>query len=225
MQGVACPSCGAEAVFRSPALPCVVCAYCQSMVMRTDTGVQDVGKAAVLPYDISPIQLGTSGIADGVAFEVIGRVRWGWVDGSWNEWLLMGIDGEYRWLGEAMGQFMLLEEQDVSAVQDPVLQSLIAGGDVGIGTIARIDSVTYFVADIKDATCLGCEGELPFRAPKDWTVYSVDFRSDTGDCASFQRDQGEPSFYDGRYVELADLRPKNLRVIDGWTMPAVLKLS
>jgi ribosomal protein S27E len=225
MQGVACPSCGAEAVFRSPALPYVTCAYCQSTVMRTDTGVQDVGKAAVLPYDISPIQLGTTGVANTIAFEVIGRVRWGWADGAWNEWLLMGVDGQHRWLGEAMGQFMLLEERDPKTMPDPAIQALISGGEAAIGTIVRIDGVTYHVADIKDAKCLGSEGELPFRAPKDWTVHSVDFRSDTGDCASFQRDNGEASFYEGRYVELADLRPKNLRLIDGWAMPAVLTLS
>jgi hypothetical protein len=222
MLGVACPSCGAEAQFRSPALPYVVCAYCQSMVMRTDAGVQDVGKAAVLPFDISPIQLGTTGTADGVAFEVIGRVRWGWTDGSWNEWLLMGVDGQHRWLGEAVGQFMLMGERDTEALEPPSLQALVAGGDATIGTMAQMEGVTYFVADIKDATCLGCEGELPFRAPKDWTVFSVDFRSDTGHCASFQRDGAGASFYAGRYVELIDLAPHNLRRIDGWTAPAGL---
>ncbi|MEY2927055.1 MAG: hypothetical protein RL367_1532, partial [Pseudomonadota bacterium] len=126
MQKVACPSCGAEAQFRSPALPYVVCAYCQSMVMRSGTGVQDIGKAAVLPFDVSPIQLGTTGIADSVGFEVIGRVRWGWADGSWNEWLLLGDDGEHRWLGEAMGQFMLLGEQDLVNVQDSAVQAMVA---------------------------------------------------------------------------------------------------
>ncbi len=195
------------------------------MVMREGEAVHDVGKAAVLPYDISPIQLGTTGIADGVAFEVIGRVRWGWADGAWNEWLLMGVDGQHRWLGEAMGQFMLLCETDSDSLTDPCFQTLIAGNDIAIGTMAELGGARYFVADIKEATCIGSEGELPYRAPKDWTVYSVDFRSDSGHCASFQRDNGEATVYDGRYVALTDLRLKYLREIDGWTIPAMLRVG
>jgi hypothetical protein len=53
-------------------------------------------------------------------------------------------------------------------------------------------------------------------------VFSVDFRSDTGHCASFQRDGEGASFYAGRYVALIDLAPHNLRRIDGWTPPAGL---
>ena len=50
------------------------------------------GKAS-LPFDVSPIQIGTMGTFEGVGFTVIGRVRWGWTDGSWNEWLLLFDDG------------------------------------------------------------------------------------------------------------------------------------
>jgi hypothetical protein len=187
--------------------------------MRIDGAFKNMGKIAILPFDISPIQIGTSGRVDNLNFEVVGRVRWGWVDGSWNEWMLLMADGTTRWLGEAMGQFMLLAERDLKTLSTPVIKDLRAGRDARIGKEGKIDGATFTVSDVKQATCIGSEGELPFTAPQGWSVYSVDFRSDTGDCASFQRDRMESSFYMGRYVELSDLSPTNLRVIEGWDLP------
>jgi hypothetical protein len=49
-------------------------------------------QAASLPFDVSPHQLGTGQVVDGARFTVVGRVRWGWADGAWNEWLLQSPD-------------------------------------------------------------------------------------------------------------------------------------
>ena len=125
MLKVECPNCGAEVVFRSAGLPARICNYCRTMIVRSGEGVSAVGKAAELPFDVSPIQLGTRGRFEDHGFEVIGRVRWGWTDGSWNEWLLLFDDGSNAWLGEAMGQFMLLRERPLGEVQDIVVQSLV----------------------------------------------------------------------------------------------------
>jgi Domain of unknown function (DUF4178) len=219
MVNVPCPSCGADVPFRSAALPVRVCDYCQSAVMRIDGGFKDMGKIAILPFDVSPLQIGTAGKVDTLSFDVVGRVRWGWTDGSWNEWLLLMADGTTRWLGEAMGQFMLLAECDVTSLPPNVVKKLRVGGNFGVGQEAQVNGTTYIVSDVKDATCIGSEGELPFTAPQGWSVFSVDFRSATGACASFQRDRNETSFYEGRYVDLFELNPANLRTIEGWDMP------
>ena len=63
-------------------------------------------------------------------------------------------------------------------------------------------------------------GLLVITAEPGWTIFSVDFRSPTGRCASLQREKGLSSFYDGRYVTLAELAPRGLRAIEGWRMPA-----
>jgi hypothetical protein len=222
MPELACPSCGAPVPLRSAAMPYAVCAYCQSVIAREGDGLRDMGKSAVLPFDVSPIQLGTTGTADGQPFEVVGRVRWGWSDGSWNEWLLACRDGSYRWLGEAMGQFMLLTERE-DAYADPLLAAFERGEPVALGARLTVGGVTYAAADIKQATCLGGEGDLPFATPAGMVMANVDFRSETGGSISIQRDPQGMSVYEGRYVELADLRPARLRVIDGWTLPDGLK--
>ena len=222
MPALNCPSCGAEVPLRLAAMPYAVCAYCQSVVLREGDGLKEIGKAAVLPFDVSPIQLGTSGEADGTMFHVVGRVRWGWSDGSWNEWLLDCSDGQHRWLGEAMGQFQLLSERP-GAMDDALLRGFAAGNAIAPGDQAVVGEVGYAAADIKQAQCLGGEGDLPFPTPADWAMVSVDFKSKAGGSLSVQRDAQGTSAYEGRYVELAGLKPKNLRAIEGWALPDMLK--
>jgi hypothetical protein len=190
------------------------------MLVRSGEAITMVGKAAELPFDVSPIQIGTRGRFEDQGFEVIGRVRWGWTDGSWNEWLLLFDDGGKAWLGEAMGQYMLLRERPLAELRANAIRTLINGGEVPIGTQAQVDGEILTVSDARQATCIAAEGELPFTAPAGWTIFSVDFRSPSGRCASLQRDGDSADFYDGRYVTLAELSPANLRELEGWTMPA-----
>ena len=218
MPAVSCPSCGAEIPLRSAAMPYAVCAYCQTVAMREGEELREIGKAAALPFDVSPLQLGTVGEADGVTFDVVGRVRWGWSDGSWNEWLLRGTDGQHRWLGEAMGQFQLLSEKP-DAMGNALLQGFASGQAIAPGDVVKLGGTSYIAADIKEAACLGGEGDLPFPTPADWTMTSVDFKSTDKGSLSVQRDAQGTSAYEGRYVELAELKPRNLRAIEGWAMP------
>jgi ribosomal protein S27E len=214
-----CPNCGADVVFRSPALPSRVCDYCRTMLVRSDAGVADVGKAAALPFDVSPVQMGMRGRADGDAFDVIGRVRWAWTDGSWNEWLLLFGDGSHGWLGDAMGQFMLLRERPLEEVRSPALRRVIDGGTAVPGHEVQIDGTKLRVSDARDVLCIAAEGELPFTPRPGWRVYSVDLKGMDGEAATLQRDESGSSFYRGRYVTLAELEPRGLRAIEGWAMP------
>lgn len=219
MQSAACPNCGNPLVYTSPALPVKVCDRCQSVVVRHADGLEKIGEAAMLPFDVSPIQLGSMGTYDGVGFTVIGRIRWGWSDGSWNEWLTLFQDGSNAWLGEAMGDFMLLREAEITEASDGVLREMVTGRPAMIGMPIIENGIHYVASDIKSAHILASEGELPFRCTTDWTINSVDFRTTGSECASFQRDADGASFYTGHVVSLAEMEMHNLRQIEGWTIP------
>lgn len=202
-------------------LPYAVCGYCQTLILRDAEGLHMVGKAAALPFDVSPIELGTRGSCDGTAFDVVGRVRWGWDDGAWNEWLLALADGTEAWLGEAMGQFQLLFARDDLIAEDAALAGFAQGGTLARGTRVMVAHTEFVAADVKRARCLGGEGQLPFACPADWTIDSIDFRNADGKVLSLQRDGTETALWLGAYVALADLKPTGLRAIDGWTRPVL----
>ena len=222
MPDISCPSCGAAVPLRKAAVPYVVCPQCQSLLLRSDDDLKTVGQAAVLPFDVSPIQIGTCGTADDLFFEVVGRVRWGWTDGAWNEWLLAISDGTTRWLGEAMGTFMLLRDAP-QACELPTIRAFANGGTIIPGTRVNVGGQEFIAADVKAATCLGAEGQLPFAAPAHWMITSVDFRNPDGASLSVQRDANETSAWIGRYVDLTDLAPAGLRRFDDWAIPQGLQ--
>lgn len=220
-----CPSCGAAISFRSIDLPVKVCDYCRSSVIRSGETLEAIGKVAEVPEDVSPLQLGTRGKVGAHGFEVIGRVRWRWTDGAWNEWLALFDDGSTAWLGESMGRFMLLREIDEGASPNRVAQRLAINGVV-LGDEAVIAGTKFTVTDVKDVVCVASEGELPFPAPDGLAMTSVDLMAPDGESASIQQEPGKgterpgpPSVYVGRYVSLADLAATNLRAFDGWPMP------
>src|SRR5687767_10191954 len=88
-----CPSCGGQMIFQSSLTVFAVCEYCESMVVRHDLDLENLGKMAQLPPDMSPIQRGTTGNYKGQDFTVIGRLKLQWEHGYWNEWYAMFSDG------------------------------------------------------------------------------------------------------------------------------------
>ena len=220
MQTENCPNCGAEVVFRSPALPAVICAYCHSTVKRIGKDLEKTGEVAVLPFDVSPVRIGMTGTYEGSNFEVIGRIRLGYDQGSWNDWLCLFADMSHGWLSESEGQFQMVVEKRVDQVDSELIQRLAAGGAAEPGERTEIDGHDFTVAEVYEAVCIAAEGELPFAPSTGWHVLNVDLRNPGGLAANFEREEEGPGFYYGRYVTLAELQPKNLRPIQGWPMPS-----
>ncbi|MBN8816926.1 MAG: DUF4178 domain-containing protein [Sphingomonas sp.] len=220
MLRASCPNCGAPIAFRSADLPVKVCDYCHSSVLRTGGNLEAMGKVADVPDDVSPLRLGVRGRLGARSFELIGRVRWRYADGAWNEWLAYFDDGSTAWLGESMGRHMLLRQVDLSHVVSDVVKLLQSGFSVMPGTRAVIDNVEYWASDVKRVSCVASEGELPFNS-LGLTAMSVDLMSADEHCASIQRaGDEEVEVYAGQYVSLADIAATGLREFEGWPMPS-----
>ena len=56
-----CPSCGAPVTFAIGSSEVVVCGNCNSIVARTDRGIEDHGKVAALIDTGSPLHVGAGG--------------------------------------------------------------------------------------------------------------------------------------------------------------------
>lgn len=215
MTPIPCPSCGAPIPFRTSFAVFAVCGYCGATVVRTDRDVSRIGQAADLPDEMTPIQVGTVVTAAGTPFTVAGRVRMSWEDGFWNEWFLAG-DGPAGagWLAEAQGTWAvsfpcpLEEAQGLNPDMPPAL-----------GDPVRIRGRAFRVSDVKAASCVGSEGELPFAAERGWTALYADMLSEDGGFAGAEYSDDGARLFLGQYVTFASLRPRNLRPVEGWTAP------
>lgn len=177
-----CPSCGAQVEFRSGDSVIVVCPYCTSTLLRKDDSIERIGRMADLFDDHSPLQLGAQGTADGRGFGLIGRLQYRYPAGVWNEWRLLFDDGRTGWLSEDNGQYVLLDDGEVSApaalTQIPPFEALSIDQPL---TAAGVD---YRVAGKQVATVIAGEGELPFRVGAGYPAYVADLRGPRGEFAT-----------------------------------------
>ena len=209
MAQFACPSCGAELRFQSSVSIYTVCASCGSMVMRTGVAVEAIGQMASLPEDISPLQVGTSLVYAGHHYTLLGRTRMGWADGAWTEWF-MDDGSQQAWLTDAQGFLSVSFER-------PLPPGLTPG--LALNAEVTLYDKVYRVTDLKQATCIGSEGELPFAAPRGRAAHYTDMTSASAGFASVEESEDGQRLDIGENVTFDDLTFANLRPVEGWTLP------
>ncbi len=214
MLKLTCPACGGELLFKSRISVFAVCSYCSSMIVRQDVNLETLGKMAELPADLTPLQIGTRGKFENTAFEIVGRLKVAWSDGNWNEWYTLFEDGREGWLAEAQGFYMMSFAAD-GVKNFPTRDSIQPGQKILVPTGPQ-KTLALQVDDIKEATCTGSEGELPFRCPKGRQTTSVDLSGPDGHFGCIDYSSDGTKIYLGKYVEFDDLRLINLKEINGW---------
>jgi len=204
MLSVSCPSCGAPVSFRSHASVMAVCEFCRTTVHKDPGAVKDLGKLSEVLEDYSPIQIGTSGKVGGRAFTVIGRIQLRYDAGMWNEWYLMYDDGGTGWLGDASGQYT------VTAAK-PLPPGWPDFGRIRVGAQYDLGAGLFVVSDRRVATCVGGQGELPFRVGDGWQARVADLRRGTVFATLDYSDGDTPVLYMGVATTLGAMQCQLLR--------------
>jgi predicted RNA-binding Zn-ribbon protein involved in translation (DUF1610 family) len=211
MKKFPCPSCGAEVPFKSSISVYAVCSYCGAMLVRRDLDIENLGKQAQLPEDMSPFQIGTLGVFEGSTFELVGRMRIGWKEGFWNEWYALFNDGREGWLAEAQGFLMMSFRAPPPGVL-PKRDRLSPGYSFAVEKLGLFE-----VDDMKDTECVGSQGELPLQAAAGRKSLSVDLSGPENRFAAIEYSAAGERFFVGRYVEFNDMKFTNLRELnDDW---------
>ncbi len=204
-----CPACGAEVIFRAKSSIFGVCSFCSSTLVRHDMNLESLGKMSELPQDMSPIQIGTSGVFERAKFAVVGRQKISWADGSWNEWYVLFDDGRDAWLGDAQGHYMVSFQ-----VRDQF--KLPALSQINVNASVALSGATFTVEDIKEVVCVGSEGELPVKGAQGRKSTSVDLSGPDKRFGNIDfATEGNRLFF-GKYAEFEELQLMNLRELDGW---------
>ena len=209
----ACPNCGAPVDFASAASASAVCGFCRSTLVRDGDALRRIGVSAELFDDHSPLQLGVRGQRQGIAFSLVGRLQYGYAEGSWNEWHALFDIGpnEQRsaWLSEDNGAYVIAFDAPLPpefAAGAAAIEALRAGGR----TVA--DGRAWDVASVQRAHLIAAEGELPSppRLQGEFTV--VDLRNPAGEVATLDTlDPQRAGWAVGRSVLLSDLALQDLR--------------
>lgn len=202
---IACPSCGSPVRFRAESSVYATCEACSSLLVRHDVDVEAIGKVADLQPDGSPIQIGTSGVFDGAAFEVLGRIQVRYDQGFWNEWHLQFQDGRTGWLGEALGEYFVSFRVDFEG-------ALPRPDTLEVGTELKLGGERFVVTTLAYAQATSFEGELPFVQSTEYALPYADLRTATRQAATLDySEEDHPLLFLGGYRTFQELQLQGLR--------------
>ena len=136
----ACTFCGAPVEFASAASAVAVCSYCRSTLVRDGDALRRIGESAEVFDDHSPLQLAASGRHLGEAFTLVGRLQYGYADGTWNEWHALFDSGRSGWLSEDNGRYVFAFDAPLTGevpAADELVAATSASSPAKCGTSAR----------------------------------------------------------------------------------------
>lgn len=162
-----CPSCGAPLEVEHRFSKVVICAYCNQSANITPGGLDPAGKGTQLVGAPSRLSVGATGTINGIAFRALGRLRYGYDGGFWDEWFLALDDDRQLWLQEDDGTFTAFEKE-------PITDVLPEFDDVRVGQSIAVNGRSIFVVERTEAMILGGEGELYFAVTPGADVFSID---------------------------------------------------
>lgn len=163
-----CPSCGAPIEFGVGSSIAKICEFCRATVVRSDRGLENLGKVADLAMTPSLIAIGDQGTLGGRPFEVLGRVQLDHGKGPWDEYYVTFDHGQgWGWLAYAQGHWYVTQE--IPGLGIPPYNALRPEMDLTLGNAGF-----FRVAEVKSGTIVSGEGELPGAFPPGFTRYYAD---------------------------------------------------
>lgn len=229
-----CPSCGAPLIFKNAHSLYAVCKYCSTFSVQDGSALKEVGKAAELNEDGSPMQIGAVGYIPGVTgqtqtrFEIVGRIQLDFGAGAWNEWYL-DVEGqkEGMWLGEANGYYYLMQlvDQKTDKIMHMTKEADKYKMENGLPqfTSAKLKDIIYlgnekyYIKDIQQGKVVSGEGELPFEFHGGYDAPVMDCFSSDGKVLTLDYSENPPLIFSGQVYEFKDLKFNKLRPVYGWS--------
>lgn len=154
-----CPSCGSPIEFGLGASIAKVCPACKATVVRTDRGLENLGRVAEIADTPSLVAVGDQGTLAGRPIEVLGRVQLDYGLGPWDEYYVSFDHGaSWGWLAYAQGRWHVTSA--TAPLPLPDFRSLALELDLNLPGLGF-----YRVAEIRSATIRSAEGELPGAFP------------------------------------------------------------
>jgi hypothetical protein len=115
-----------------------------------DEGAKVIGKASTLSPEPSLIRVHDPIIIDRTNYLPLGKIRYSYGRGFWEEWFLINQNNQEFWLSIDEGDFVL-ERPAKMTLPFSNIDKLTMGKSYG----------EYVVTEIGEGECVGFEGELP----------------------------------------------------------------
>ena len=202
MKSITCPSCGAENSLSNPVVVSFVCPYCDNISYIEQDALQSTGKKSRLSEGFSRLFRGGTGVIDDKKFIVLGRVRYAFGRGFWDEWFVEWDTAETSWITEDNHEFALQKGTQSS--------TRFSFSSLAVGSRIKFQGTDFQIMEIGEAKCLGIEGFLPKEILPDECYSYIDGVSlDGKQSLGLEYDEGKdapPRVFIGTWIEHKQLQ-------------------
>jgi hypothetical protein len=196
---VSCPSCGAAHDVYNPGVIMYVCEYCSNAVYWDEEKIKVAGKQSVLPEGFTRLYRGAAGSFADKRFVVLGRARYSFGRGFWDEWFIEMFNGQTQWLTEDNHE--LAVQAEIKGVSVAPFESYPPGATL------TVRKRTFMVQEAGTAECVGLEGDLPKSIETGETYRYVDASSLDGRYTiGIEYDEEVATVFAGRWLKHSALR-------------------
>jgi ribosomal protein S27AE len=145
-----CPQCGDTLEIHFKYSKIIKCSSCSSSIFLEDDQTRLIGESSVLSPEPSVIRLHNAFDYQNKTYMPLGKIRYSYGRGFWEEWFLKSESNKEYWLSIDEGDFVLEEK-----IELPL--PIKASKDLHLGK--RYGQ--YVVTQKGEGRCIGFEGELP----------------------------------------------------------------
>ncbi len=155
-----CTTCGAPLKIENQFVRSVTCQFCGSAyIVSGSDGLNEAGKTTSLADYPSRLSVGSQGVIKGRSFTVLGRVRYTYDEGFWDEWQIEWHDGAPPdWLEEDEGYWTLYKRERVRSQIPPMDQ-------ISVGSTYKINNHNVFITEKRTGKMMGSEGQFSSVLP------------------------------------------------------------
>lgn len=160
MPQLTCASCGAPIEIENQFVRSVTCPFCgSSYLVEGDSSLNPHGQGASLANYPSRLSVGTRGRIRGRDFTVLGRIRYTYDEGFWDEWQIAWDDNAPPdWLEEDEGYWTLFKKERVRGAIPPFDQ-------IRVGATIKVNNRDVFITEKRKGRLLGSEGQFASVLP------------------------------------------------------------
>lgn len=193
-----CPACGSPLPIKNRFVKVVTCDFCAQVSMLQNNRLDPTGKVATLAELPSPLYVDAVGTLAGQPFQAVGRLRYSYDAGQWDEWFVL-LDGQHpAWLVEDEGTYKLYRQEALTGAIPTFEQ-------IGVGSTVAVNGRNVFVVEKGVANILGSEGQLAFSIVPGEEIGYIDGVAD-GAPIAIEFATSEIEFLVGRVLEPSDVQ-------------------
>lgn len=190
-----CPQCGDQLHVHFKYSKLVKCRSCGSSIFLEDESAKLTGEQSVLSPEPSLIRLNQAFEYHDVTYTPLGKIRYSYGRGFWEEWFIKNQNNKTLWLSIDEGDFVLQEKMKLSL---PFKSStnFKVGSNYG----------NYTVTEIGVGTCVGFEGELPESIEINEEHKYIHLSQGHGNLVTLEFTENETQTYKGKWINPLEIK-------------------